>query len=89
MQPSSLALNFHKDSGLEIGFVTQQAGETCLVEVKATTGNAKSLSTVLRHPEKYGTCRAVKLGEYNIGEANGVLTLPYYLAFMLGDIDWA
>ena len=80
---------FHKDSGLEIGFVTRQAGETCLVEVKATTGNAKSLSTVLRHPEKYGTCRAVKLGEYNIGEANGVLTLPYYLAFMLGDIDWA
>ena len=78
---------FHKDSGLEIDFVTRQAGETCLVEVKATTGNAKSLTTVLKNPDRYGACRAIKLGEYNIGEANGVLTLPYYLAFMLGDMS--
>lgn len=74
---------FRKDSGLEIDFVTRMGGETWLVEVKATTGNAKSLSTVMKHPEIYGPCRACKLGAYNIGEANGVLTLPYYLAFML------
>ena len=74
---------FRKDSGLEIDFVTRMGGETWLVEVKATTGNAKSLSTVIKHPEIYGPCRACKLGAYNIGEANGVLTLPYYLAFML------
>ena len=76
---------YRKDSGLEVDFVTRIAGETWLVEVKATTGNAKSLSTVMRHPEKYGPCRACKLGEYNIGEANGVVTLPYYLAFMLAE----
>ena len=74
---------FRKNSGLEIDFVTRLAGETWLVEVKATTGNAKSLSTVMKHPDIYGPCRACKLGEYNIGQANGVLTLPYYLAFML------
>ena len=74
---------FRKDSGLEIDFVTRMGGETWLVEVKATTGNAKSLSTVMKHPDIYGPCRACKLGAYNIGEANGVLTLPYYLAFML------
>ena len=74
---------FRKDSGLEIDFVTRMGGETWLVEVKATTGNAKSLSTVMKHPDIYGPCRACKLGEYNIGEVNGVLTLPYYLAFML------
>ena len=74
---------FRKDSGLEVDFVTRMGGETWLVEVKATTGNAKSLSTVMKHPDIYGPCRACKLGEYNIGEANGVLTLPYYLAFML------
>lgn len=74
---------FRKDSGLEVDFVTRIGGETWLVEVKATTGNAKSLKTVMGHPGIYGPCRACKLGEYNIGEANGVLTLPYYLAFML------
>ena len=74
---------FRKDSGLEVDFVTRMAGETWLVEVKATTGNAKSLKTVMGHPDIYGPCRACKLGEYNIGEANGVLTMPYYLAFML------
>lgn len=74
---------FRKDSGLEVDFVTRMGGETWLVEVKATTGNAKSLSTVMKHPDIYGPCRACKLGEYNIGEANGVLTMPYYLAFML------
>ena len=74
---------FRKDSGLEIDFVTRSSGETCLVEVKATTGRAKSLSTVMKHPERYGICRAIKLGDYNIGESGGVLTLPYYLAFAL------
>ncbi|MBQ9059298.1 MAG: ATP-binding protein [Atopobiaceae bacterium] len=74
---------FRKDSGLEIDFVTRMGGETWLVEVKATTGNAKSLKTVMGHQDIYGPCRACKLGAYNIGEANGVLTLPYYLAFML------
>ena len=74
---------FHKESGLEIDFVTRQDGETWLVEVKATTGQAKSLSTVMKHPDRYGECRAVKLGDYNIGEANGVLTVPYYLTFAL------
>lgn len=74
---------FRKDSGLEIDFVTRAAGDTWLVEVKATTGNAKSLSTVMKHPDRYGECRALKLGNYNIGEANGILTAPYYLTFML------
>ena len=74
---------FRKDSGLEVDFVTRMSGETWLVEVKATTGNAKSLKTVMARPDIYGPCCACKLGEYNIGEANGVLTLPYYLAFML------
>ena len=57
--------------------------ETWIVEVKTTTGNAKSPFTVMRHPDLYGPCRVCKLGDYDIGEANGVLTLPYYLAFML------
>ena len=74
---------FRKDSGLEIDFVTRKAGETWLVEVKSTTGKAKSLATVIKHPEHYGECHGVKLGNYNIGESNGILTIPSYLAFAL------
>ena len=42
---------YHKDSGLEVDFVIRYKGEYTLVEVKAATGNAKSVKTILRHPE--------------------------------------
>ena len=74
---------FHKDSGLEIDFVMRYRGKSTLVEVKATTGNAKSLKTVLTHPEKYHVEQAIKLGDYNIGRTNQILTLPMYMCFLL------
>lgn len=70
---------YHKDSGLEIDFVTRYEGRCTLVEVKAKTGNAKSLKTVLKHPEKYHVFDALKFGEYNIGRQGQVLTLPLYM----------
>ncbi len=76
---------YHKDSGLEIDFVMRYRGEAVLVEVKAQTGNAKSLKTILAYPEKYHINNAVKLGDYNIGRLNNVLTLPLYMAFFLTD----
>ena len=74
---------FHKDSGLEIDFVMRYAGQSTLLEVKATTGNAKSAKTVLNHPEKYHVGSAIKLGDYNVGRAGQILTLPFYMAFLL------
>lgn len=74
---------FHKDSGLEIDFVMRYKGECVLVECKANTGNTKSTKTILKHPEKYHVNNAIKLGRYNIGYANGVLTLPLYMGFLL------
>ena len=74
---------FHKDSGLEVDFVIRYKGECTLVEVKAATGNAKSAKTILRHPEKYHVNSAVKLGDYNVGRAEQILTLPLYMAFLL------
>lgn len=74
---------YHKDSGLEIDFVTRYKGECVLVEVKATSGNIKSAKTILAHPEKYRVKSAIKLGNYNIGRLGGVLTLPLYMAFLL------
>ena len=75
---------FHKDSGLEIDFVIRRNGEAVLLEVKASSGNAKSVKTVLNHPEKYHVSTAVKFGnDYNIGYENSILTLPAYMSFLV------
>lgn len=77
---------FHKDSGLEVDFVIRYKGECTLVEVKAATGNTKSTKTILKHPEKYHVYSAVKLGDYNVGRAEQILTLPLYMAFLLREV---
>ena len=77
---------FHKDSGLEVDFVIRYKGECTLVEVKASTGNTKSTRTILNHPEKYHVSHAIKLGDYNVGRAEQILTLPLYMAFLLKEI---
>lgn len=74
---------FRKDSGLEVDFVIRYKGACALVEVKANTGNVKSTKTILRHPEKYHVTQAIKLGDYNIGMSEQILTLPLYMAFLL------
>ncbi len=74
---------FHKDGGVELDFLMRYKGQCTPVECKATTGNAKSLNTVLRHPEKYHVTSALKLGDYNVGRMDQLLTLPMYMAFLL------
>lgn len=74
---------YHKDSGLEVDFVIRYKGECTLVEVKAVSGNTKSARTILRHPEKYHVNQMIKLGDYNVGRSEQILTLPLYMAFLL------
>lgn len=74
---------YRKDSGLEIDFIIRHQGEVSLVEVKANTGNTKSAKTILKHPDKYHVKQAIKLGDYNIGRAGQILTIPFYMAFLL------
>ena len=38
---------FHKDSALEIDFITRYKGKANLIEVKAKSGNTKSAKTIL------------------------------------------
>ena len=76
---------FRKDSGIEIDFVIRHRGECILLECKATNGNAKSVKTILAHPEKYHVSRAVKLGDYNVGQKDTILTLPLYMGFLLNE----
>ena len=73
---------FHKNSGLEIDFVTKVEDEIVLVEVKSTTGNTKSADVVLKNP-KYDVKRCYKLSENNIGTNGKKITMPYYMAFLL------
>ena len=77
---------YQKESGLEIDFVMRYKGECTLLECKANTGNAKSVKTILSHPDKYHVNSAVKLGDYNIGRSEQLLTLPLYMAFLLSDL---
>lgn len=74
---------YHKDSGLEIDFVTRYKGGATLIEVKATSGNAKSTKAILAHPEKYHVSGAIKLGDYNVGRNGRVLMIPLYMGFLL------
>ena len=77
---------YHKDSGLEIDFVIRWRGECALVEVKAETGNAKSATTILKHPEKYHVNQCIKLGNYNVRRSGKILTLPLYMGFLLYEV---
>lgn len=77
---------FQKEGGLELDFLIRYKGECVPVECKATTGNAKSMQTVLKHPEHYHVTHAIKLGDYNVGRDGALLTLPFYMAFLLTEV---
>lgn len=57
--------------------------QSTLLECKATTGDAKSMTTILKNPNKYHVYQAIKLGDYNVGRVGAVLKLPMYMAFLL------
>ncbi len=73
---------YMQDSGLEIDFVSKVNNEISLIEVKATTGNTKSAKTVLKNPQ-YDVNVCYKLSENNIGVVNNIITVPYYMTFLL------
>lgn len=77
---------FHKNGGVELDFLMRYKGGCVPVECKARNGNAKSMRTVLSHPEKYKVECAIKLGDYNVGIKDNMLTLPLYMSFLLTDV---
>lgn len=77
---------FQKPDSIEIDFVVRYKGECTPIECKARTGNAKSMQTLLKHPEKYHVYHALKLGDYNVGRNGPLLTLPFYMAFLLTEL---
>lgn len=76
---------FHKESGLELDFLVRFKGECFILEVKAKTGKAKSMATVLKNRNIYHVNNAIKLGQYNVGREGNVLTIPLYMGFLIQD----
>ena len=76
---------FQKDSGLELDFLVRYKGECVVIEVKAKSGKAKSLRTVLKNKDIYHINNAIKLGKYNVGRESEVLTIPLYMGFLVKD----
>ena len=75
---------YSKESGLEIDFVIKYKKEVYLVEVKSKNGNTKSAKTILSNKDKYNEVEGlIRLKECNIGEENNILSIPYYLSFLL------
>ena len=78
---------YAKDTGLEIDFVICYDNYSYLVETKAKDGNAKSCKTVMKNKDHYGITKLLKIGDYNVGEENDILTIPHYMTFLLGRKD--
>lgn len=76
---------FHKDSSLELDFLVRFNDECVILEVKANTGKAKSMTTVLKHKDIYHVKNAIKLGQYNVEREGEVLTIPLYMGFLIND----
>ena len=76
---------FQKDSGLELDFLVRYKGECVVLEVKAKSGKAKSLKTVIKNKSVYHVNNAFKLGKYNVGREEEILTIPIYMGFLIKD----
>ena len=75
---------YHKNSGLEVDFVIRCQGKSTLVKATPSTGNTKSLKTLLQQPDKYQVEQAIQLSTENVMKKGKVLELPMYMGFLLG-----
>lgn len=73
---------YKKQSGLEIDFVIRYNNKCTPIEVKAQTGNSRSLSAVINN-DKNDIEVGMKFGNYNVGFANNIKTYPWYMMFLL------
>lgn len=82
---SGYELYYYKreDSTLEQDFFVRTKKSLVPIEVKANNGHAKSLKTLIES-DKYGDISVgIKLANANIGVSKGIVTFPYFCAFLL------
>lgn len=71
------------DSTLEADFFIRSAHSLIPIEVKAKTGKAKSMRTLITS-EKYSDIKyGFKLSKNNIGHENDIYTFPYFCSFLI------
>ena len=78
----------NNDKWIGVGghFEMDESPEECVVrEVKAKSGKTKSLKTVLNNKNVYHINSAIKLGQYNVGREENMLTIPLYMGFLIKD----
>lgn len=81
----NLGLYYYKkdNSTLEEDFFVRSKNELIPVKVKSNSNRSKSLQTLLKD-EKYSDIRhGIKLGDFNIGNANNVYTFSYFCSFLI------
>jgi len=54
-----------------------------LLNVSLPLATQKSLRTILNNEDHYHVHHAIKVGDYNVGRDGELLTLPFYMAFLL------
>lgn len=85
LSKSGYGLYYYKkpDSTLEEDFFVRTRADLVPIEVKATTGRSKSLRTLISSDAYPDISWGIKLHGGNVGRSNGILTLPYFVAFLL------
>lgn len=85
LRKSGAELFYYKrqDSTLEEDFFMRTRSRLVPVEVKARRGQSQSLRTLIESDKYADISWGIKLTAGNVGFANGILTLPYYCAFLL------
>lgn len=76
---------YHAPSGSpELDFVYEDADGITIVECKASNTRATSMKFVLANPQRFGTPKAIKIADTNIGQGEGFKTHPLYSLGFIG-----
>ena len=70
-------------SALEEDFFVRTRDELIPVEVKSNNDRSKSLTALIKNEHYSDIKHGIKLGDFNVGYANGIYTFPYFCAFMV------
>lgn len=80
-----LGLFYYKkeNSTLEEDFFVRTQNNLIPVEVKSNSGQSKSLSSLIKNENYSDISYGIKLGDFNVGNANNIYTFPYFCAFKM------
>ncbi len=80
-----LGLFYYKkeNSTLEEDFFVWTQNNLIPVEIKSNSNQSKSLSSLIKNENYIDISYGIKLGDFNVGNANNIYTFPYFCAFKM------